>query len=225
MRRAVIIDLFSTLIPGGQAERAAVHREMARIVGVDPDDLARAFDETLYERFSGAYGDLTSTLSALARRCGADPTAGQLRAAAELRSKLARQLVGAAPAGTLDALAQLRAAGWRTGLVSNITSETMQQWPSSALAQYFDTTAFSAEVGAAKPQPAIYLAACSALDVTPAECFYVADGSDNELQAAAQLGMHAIRTTEHSDSDPSWTGQTIGSFAELPALLGVAPRA
>jgi putative hydrolase of the HAD superfamily len=219
VRRALIIDLFSTLIPGGHAERAAVHREMARIMDVDPEALSRAFDETLYERFSGGYGDLTSTLRAMASRCGADPSDDQLRAAAELRSKLARQLLGDAPAGTLDALATLRSAGWRTGLVSNITSETMQQWPTSALAQHFDTTAFSSEVGAAKPQPAIYLAACNGLGVTPAECVYIADGSDNELQAAADLGMLAIRTTEHSDSDPAWSGHTIGSFAELPTLL------
>jgi putative hydrolase of the HAD superfamily len=148
VRRALIFDLFSTLIPGGHAERAAVHREMARIMDVDPEALSRAFDDTLYERFSGGYGDLTSTLRAMASRCGADPSDDQLRAAAELRSKLARQLLGDAPAGTLDALATLRSAGWRTGLVSNITSETMQQWPTSALAQHFDTTAFSSEVGA-----------------------------------------------------------------------------
>lgn len=191
-------------------------------MGVDPQALSRAFDETLYERFSGGYGDLVSTLRVMARRVGGDPSDAQLRTAAELRSKLARQLLGAAPAGTLQALATLRSAGWRTGLVSNITSETMQQWPDSALAQHFETTAFSAEVGAAKPEPAIYLAACNGLGVAPTECFYIADGSDHELQAAAELGMHAIRTTEHSDSDPAWPGQTIGSFAELPALLGAS---
>lgn len=45
------------------------------------------------------------------------------------------------------------------------------------------------------------------------------------MQAAAELGMHAIRTTEHSDSDPAWPGQTISSFTELPSLPGAAqPR-
>ena len=221
MPRALILDLFSTLIPGGEAERAAVHRELAHVLGVDPDDFARAFDTTTYERFTGSYGDLPSTLRAMTVRCGGDPTDDQVRRATDLRSKLARQLLGGAPAGTLDALAQLRAAGWRTGLVSNITSETMLQWPESALAQYLETTAFSAEVGAAKPEPAIYLAACDALGVAPADCIYVADGSDNELRAAADLGMHVIRTIEHSDSDPAWIGPTITSFTELPALVGL----
>jgi putative hydrolase of the HAD superfamily len=220
MHRALIVDLFSTLIPGGNAEREVVHREMAQILGVDPRAFADAFDATVYERFTGAYGDLPSTLREIARRSGGQPTDDQLHQATELRRSLARQLIRAAPASTLNALKSLRALGWRTALVSNITSETQLQWPDSPLSQYFEFTAFSAEVGSAKPEPAIYLAACKGLAVDPTECVYVADGRDNELQAATALGMHAIRTTEHDDSDPSWTGPTITSFANLPALLG-----
>jgi putative hydrolase of the HAD superfamily len=191
------------------------------VLGVDPDAFAQAFDATAYERFIGAYGDLPSTLRAMARRGGGDPSDDQLRRATDLRRKLARRLLGAVPAGTLAALAQLRFAGWRTGLVSNITSETMLQWPGSALSEHIEATAFSAEVGAAKPEPAIYLAACDALGVAPGECVYVADGSDDELRGATDLGMYAVRTTEHADTDPSWRGPTIGSFTELPGLIGL----
>jgi putative hydrolase of the HAD superfamily len=148
---ALIVDLFSTLIPGGQAERAEVHREMAQVLDVDPDEFDQAFAATTHARFRGAYGDLPSTLRAMAHRCGGDPTDNQLRQATDLRRKLAQQLLGAAPVATLDALTELRAAGWRTGLVSNITAETVRQWPESALAQYFETTAFSCEVGALRP--------------------------------------------------------------------------
>jgi putative hydrolase of the HAD superfamily len=73
----------------------------------------------------------------------------------------------------------------------------------SNLSQYFEVTAFSAEVGSAKPGAAIYLAACKGLGVDPAECVYVADGSDNELPGAVSLGMYAVRTTEDANSDPA----------------------
>ncbi|ONI67079.1 hypothetical protein BWI15_28290 [Kribbella sp. ALI-6-A] len=222
MRRALIVDLFSTLVPGGHAEREVVHQEMARVLGVEPEVFAGAFGATAYERFTGAFGDLPSTLREIARRSGGQPSDEQILQATELRRALARRLIAAAPASTLSALAELRALGWRTGLVSNITSETQLHWPNSGLSQYFETTAFSAEVGAAKPEAAIYLAACEALGVDPSECVYVADGCDEELPAAASLGMHVIRTTEHADSDPTWTGPTIKSFAELPTLLGAA---
>jgi putative hydrolase of the HAD superfamily len=219
MRRALLVDLFSTLIPGGHAERDEVHREMAETLGVEPDAFAAAFAATAYERFIGAYGDLPSTLREIAQRCGVAPTDDQLRRATALRRALANRLIAAAPDSTLDALAKLRALGWRIALVSNITSETQLQWAGSPLAQYFEFTAFSAEVGSAKPEPAIYLAACEALGVDPTECVYVADGADGELPGAVALGMHAIRTTEHANSDPAWAGPAISSFAELPALI------
>jgi putative hydrolase of the HAD superfamily len=142
-----------------------------------------------------------------------------VRQATVLRRGLARRLLGAASIGTLGALAEIQSAGWRIGLVSNITSETQLQWPESALPPYFETTAFSAELGAAKPEPEIYLAACDALGVAPSDCVYVGDGRDNELAGAAALGMHAIRTTEHADSDPAWSGPTVRSFTELPDLI------
>lgn len=216
----LMVDLFSTLIPGGDAERAAVHREMAVVLGVPAEAFDAAFKASAYERFTGAYGDLPSTLRELARQCGAEPSDEQLDQASEVRRALARRLIAAVPESTLSALGQLRAAGWWTGLVSNITSETQLQWPGSSLAPYFAATAFSAEVGAAKPEAAIYLAACTALGVEPADCVFVGDGNDRELHGATALGMHAIRTTEHSDSDPSWMGATIASFGELPGLLG-----
>jgi putative hydrolase of the HAD superfamily len=219
-RRALLLDLFSTLVPGGEAERDAVNQQMCVVLGVDADAFTREFAASSYERFTGAYGDLPSTLRVIARRTGVEPSDEQVREATSLRRELSRRLLKAVPAGTLGALAELRSAGWRIGLVSNITAETQLQWRESPLPPYFDATAFSAEVGAAKPEPAIYLAACGGLGVEPADCVFVGDGNDGELPGAAALGIHAIRTTEHSDSDPTWTGPTVSSFTELPALIG-----
>ncbi|MGW1340498.1 HAD family hydrolase [Kribbella sp. NPDC002412] len=218
--KALLVDLFSTLVPSGDAERDVVNVAMSEVLGVDAEAFTREFAATSYERFTGAYGDLPSTLRVIARRTGADPSDQQVLDATALRRDLSRRLLNAAPAGTLSALETLRSAGWRLGLVSNITSETQLQWSHSPLPPYFEATAFSAEVGAAKPEPKIYLAACDALNVEPGDCVYIGDGNDKELPGAAALGMHAIRTTEHSDSDPSWTGPSINSFAQLPDLIG-----
>jgi putative hydrolase of the HAD superfamily len=194
---------------------------MSAVLGVDAAAFSREFRATAYERFTGAYGDLASTIRVIAQRAGVNPTDDQVHEATIVRRTLSCRLVNGAPAGTLSALAELRSAGWPIGLVSNITSETHLQWADSPLPPYFDTTAFSTEVGAAKPEPAIYLAACNALGVEPADCVYIGDGNDRELPAAAALGMYAVRTTEHSDSDPTWIGPTVRSFTELPRLIGV----
>ncbi|MFI5733044.1 HAD family hydrolase [Kribbella sp. NPDC051587] len=219
MRRVLLSDLFSTLVPGGDAERSVLNEVMARLLGVDTARFVREFDAAAYERFTGVYGDLETTVRVIAERAGGEPTDEQVLEATNLRRSLTRRLLFAPPSATLGTLAKLRADGWRIGLVSNITTETQLQWRDSPLAPYFDTTAFSSELGVAKPEPAIYLTACSALGVTPSDCVYVGDGNDNELPAAASLGMHAIRTLEHSNSHPAWPGDTINTFAELPTLL------
>lgn len=218
--KVLLSDLFSTLVFGGDAERDAVNARMGAVLGVDGAAFQRAFDACSYERFIGAYGDLPSTLRVIAERCGGAPTDEQVEEATSLRRALAQQLLRRVPTATLDTLAAFKSAGWRIGLVSNITAETQLQWPTSPLAQYFDATAFSAELGTAKPEPAIYKAACTALGADPGDCLYVGDGNDNELPAATALGMHAIRTLEHANSAPTWQGPTIQTFAELQSYLG-----
>ncbi|GAA3115424.1 putative hydrolase of the HAD superfamily [Kribbella aluminosa] len=217
--KVLLTDLFSTLIPGGDASRDAVNAQMGAVLGVDPAAFQRAFDASSYDRFIGSYGDLPATLRVIAERCGGAPTTAQVQEATSLRRALARNLLSAAPPATLDTLGAFKAAGWRIGLVSNITAETQLQWPNSPMAQYCDATMFSAEVGAAKPDPAIYRAACTALGADPTDCIYVGDGNDGELPAAAALGMYTIRTLEHADNDPTWQGPTIKTFAELTTHL------
>ncbi|RZT17068.1 hypothetical protein EV649_4605 [Kribbella sp. VKM Ac-2569] len=184
--KVLLSDLFSTLVSGGDAERDVVNARMGAVLGVDAVAFQRAFDASSYERFIGAYGDLPSTLRVIAERCGGTPTDEQVQEATGLRRALAQRLLGRVPVATLETLAAFKAAGWRIGLVSNITAETQVQWSTSPLAQYFDATAFSAEVGA----------------------------------AAASLGMRTIRTLEHANSDPTWQGPTIKTFAELRAATG-----
>lgn len=126
-------------------------------MGVDAVAFDEAFVALSYERFTGAFRDLVE------------------RAAA-----LTAELLATVPDQTISTLDELRLAGWRMGLVSNVTSETPDRW-----------RAFSSGLGVAKPEPGIYLAACPRLDVPPAECFYLGDGADDELAAASALGLYA----------------------------------
>jgi putative hydrolase of the HAD superfamily len=216
MRRAVLFDLFNTLVPGGtDAQRRAVTGAMGAALGVDPDAYARAFHGSWPERFVGGLGDLTGTVRAIAMRVGGAPSEAQVASAADLRRAMTGGLVARVSPETLAVLDKLRADGWLLGLVSNTTAESPERFYASALASRFDATAFSSELGVAKPDPAIYLAACRQLRVAPASCVYVGDGADEELAAAAALGMRAIRTLEHADSDPGWTGPTVHSLADL----------
>jgi len=56
-----------------------------------------------------------------------------------------------------------------------------------------------------KPKPRVYLAACAAFDLKPAQCMMVAAHS-NDLEAAAKLGLRTAHTARVSEYGPN-TGE------------------
>lgn len=222
MPLAVLFDLYNTLVDGGDADRDATTAAMAKDIGADPVRFTTLFHETWPERRTGALGDVEATVRALAARAGCEPTAAAVRLASARRVALTRRLLWPS-ASTLAALDDLRRAGWRLGLVSNCTVETATQWRNTPLAARFEATAFSCELGVAKPDRAIYLAACSALSAAPVDCVYVGDGADDELVGAADLGMTVIRTEEFRPARGTWPRERVGSLAELVRILS-GPR-
>jgi putative hydrolase of the HAD superfamily len=215
--RFVIFDLFRTLVQSAVQgwERAAA--EAAAIVGVEPGALLAAYSDTFRQRQVG--WDVEQAVRIVAERAGGCPSRAQVAQAAAVRRAFGRTVLSSVSVSTVRVLDEVRGAGYRLGLVSNASAETAESWPGSSLAARFDVAVFSCEVGAAKPDPRIYLAATRALGARPAECCYVGDGADSELAGAAALGMTVVRTTQHSDSDPSWPGLTITSLADLTSLL------
>jgi putative hydrolase of the HAD superfamily len=218
----VTFDLYHTLVHGAARDWERAVAEAAAIVGVDQAALLAAYHDTWRQRQVG--WDCEQTMRILAERAGGRPSQAQVTQAAAIRRAVARQVLSAPLASTIQALDALRAAGYRLGLVSNATADTAEAWPGCDLAARFDAAMFSCDVGAAKPDHRIYLAATMALGSQPGECWYVGDGADDELAAAAVLGMTAVRTTQHSDSDPSWPGITISSLTDLPGLLPAHPE-
>jgi putative hydrolase of the HAD superfamily len=224
MPRAVLFDLFNTLIPGGDdGTRDAALATMAGVLGVDPTVYVAAFNSTWSARHTGAMGDLAEEIREVSRLVGGAPDDDRVAAAAVIRQEMNAGLFAGVPDATLSALDGLRAANWSLGLVSNTSAGSPEEFRGGPLAPRFEATGFSNEIGIGKPDPRIYLAVCQRLGVAPTECVYVGDGADDELAAAAALGMHAIRATEHADTDPAWTGPTIAHLTELPPLLAARP--
>jgi epoxide hydrolase-like predicted phosphatase len=110
----------------------------------------------------------------------------------------------------IAAVRRARAAGIRTGLVSN--SWGTRRYPSELLADLFDGVVISAEVGMRKPAPGIYALGAERIGVEPGACVFVDDLPFN-LDPPAELGMATIHHVG--------TEQTIG---ELERLLAVSLR-
>ena len=107
----------------------------------------------------------------------------------------------------IDAVSSARAAGIRTGLISNSWGTGIYE---RAPLRIFDATVISGDVGLHKPQPEIYELGAERIGVDPSGCVFVDDLRENVAGAEA-VGMTAILHREPA-----------GTIQELERLLGVA---
>jgi epoxide hydrolase-like predicted phosphatase len=117
---------------------------------------------------------------------------------------------GTADEAMQSAVARARAAGVRTGLISN--SWGTRRYDRALLGRLFDGVVISGEVGIRKPTPEIYERGAGAIGLAPETCVFVDDLPFN-LKPAAELGM---ATVHHVASERT--------IAELERLLGVELR-
>lgn len=91
--------------------------------------------------------------------------------------------------GSFGALRELRTRGYQLGLCSNANPVGVATAKHFGLTVLTDAAVFSCEVGAMKPDAAIYQAIIDALNVTPEQCLFVGDGGSSELAGAKKFGM------------------------------------
>jgi putative hydrolase of the HAD superfamily len=106
----------------------------------------------------------------------------------------------------IGAVRSARAAGVRTGLISNSWGEGIYE---RAPLDLFDAAVISGEVGLHKPEPDIYRLAAERIGVGPEQCVFVDDLRENVAGAEA-VGMTAIL---HRDAERT--------VAELEEILGI----
>jgi putative hydrolase of the HAD superfamily len=108
----------------------------------------------------------------------------------------------------LDAVRRSRAAGIRTGLISNSWGDGLAYDP-ALLDELFDAVVISGDVGMHKPEPEIFHLGAERIGVAPEDCVFVDDLRENCAGAEA-VGMKAIL---HRGPE--------GTLPQLEELLGV----
>ncbi|MGH9588257.1 MAG: HAD family hydrolase [Acidobacteriaceae bacterium] len=89
----------------------------------------------------------------------------------------------------------LQNAGLRTGIISNMVWEILEYMSQRfGWLDRFDHNTWSCALGIAKPDPAIYLQTCEALEVAPAESLFIDDKLEN-ITAAQKAGLQAVQFT------------------------------
>lgn len=114
-----------------------------------------------------------------------------LRLSEELYQEFQRPEAWRVAPGAHAALACLRSAGVRLAVVSNFDTRLRPILDGLGLSPLFDEVVVSAEVGAEKPNPVLFEAACASLRSDPALTVHVGDDRRNDLCGARDAGCHA----------------------------------
>jgi putative hydrolase of the HAD superfamily len=204
--QGVIFDLFETLVDYDEGRSREFTVAAAELLHSDPEEFHRLWREGRDVRDTGPLAPYISSL-------GIDTElAEQLLA---LRRTTARRLLAPRP-GVVETLRALRDRGLKLGLVTVCSEDTVDVWSDSPFAGLFDAEVFSCSVQLRKPDPRIYLLACSELGIEPTDATFVGDGANDELAGAERVGMRAVMI---GDAIADWPGARISAIPEILDLV------
>jgi len=210
--RAVIFDLWETLIDWDREGAAAMVEQLAQVIGPG-----------FQADWNHAPNRYVAPIRDVLRDVGVPEDA--LDEVCELRLHYVGKALHPRP-GAVETLRRLKELGILVGLITVCTEEVQILWPESEFAGLFDAEVFSSQVALAKPDPRIYEHCCELLGVEPSEAVFVGDGANDELEGARRVGMEAILI--HRDGEPplwpevlSWTGPRVTSIPGVLTALGL----
>ena len=219
MTRAIVFDLWQTLVPWPIDEGHELRKSWAAGLGITLDELDVHWygDPDAYRRRET--GPLAAAIEALHDAVGVTMPVAEL---VDARVAVTRRVLVVAPE-VEDTLRELRSRGYPIGLVSNCTEDVAVCWPETTLAGLIDYAVLSATVGFMKPDPEIYALVCEGLGVDAADCLFVGDGANDELEGARRAGMTPVLLAENGvarwDGLEGWDGARITSIPEVLELL------
>jgi putative hydrolase of the HAD superfamily len=214
--RAILFDALGTLLsfePPAPHLQAAL-RARGHDVSLDAAERAIRAEIAYYRAHLHEGGD-PAGLDDLRARCAvamsdAIPLAHDLLLEALLESLRFFAYPDSTP--TLEAL---RAAGIRTVVVSNWDWSLHERLQETGLAALVDGALASAEVGIAKPDPAIFHRALELVGVEPRDAWHVGDTPEADIEGARAAGLRPILIARDGAA-----GADVRSLAELIPLAG-----
>ena len=225
--KAIIFDLFGTLVNDFGAAAGQMGRELATALAAPYEPFIALWHQTLEMRIIGDFDTVEANIECVCDRIGMRPGAEQINAAVQIRMNYVRQALKPR-AYAVEIPGQLKNQGYIVGLISNCSPEIPVLWHETPFAKIIEAPVFSCRAHLRKPDPRIYHLACDQLGVTPHSCLYIADGEDHELSAAAQVGLHPVliraggeKPTGGSHQEArEWQGNTISVLPEGLGLVG-----
>jgi putative hydrolase of the HAD superfamily len=224
-RRAVLLDAMGTLLrfedPAPRL-REALRERLGEDVG---EERARAAvrAEIAYYRAHLHEGRDPASLAALRESCAAAmrPVLGRPAdgvPAATLTAALMEAIAFTAYPDAAPALRALRDRGIARVVVSNWDASLHERLAETGLADLLDGAVASAEVGAAKPDQAIFARGLALAGARPEEAWHVGDTVDADVEGALRAGIRPVLLARDG-SPPAPPGVAV--LATLDGLPGL----
>ena len=213
MIRAVVFDLWDTLVEFPVSEANVLKARIAELITADPEEFERRWRD-------GYRASQTGPLADSYRALGVPDEHVAEHVAA--RHAFARSALRLRP-GARETLAALRERGIKLGLITVCSEDVPATWPETELAGLFDAETFSSACGLIKPDPEIYVTTLDALGVAPTEALFVGDGANDELGGAERVGMTPVLFVPEG-REPywaevrEWRGLRVSSLPEVLEL-------
>lgn len=211
--RAVIFDLWDTLADWPMAESMILRNRIAAELGLPEDEFTSRWHGIYRASQTGPLTDAFRELGLSDRELGTHVDAWRALGRGGLRPR----------EGATDALAELRRRGVKLAVLSVCDEVVPEVWPSTEFAGLFDAETFSFDCGLMKPDPEIYLHTAETLGADPADCLFVGDGANDELDGAERVGMTAALFLPEGAVSPwanvqGWNGLRVTSYDQVLEL-------
>ena len=184
---AVLLDLYDTL---AWSDWRSWQGRLADHLGIPHEAMGRAFSQTRPSRSVGVNPDIVGDLTATVQAAGIEPTPDLIDELLEMEHEMAASV--RLFDDSLEVVGTLRERGVPTVLVSNCSHNTRPIVERLGLEREFDAVVLSFEVGAMKPDPAIYREALARVgDPAPGRSVFV-DDQVRYCDGAAAIGLQTF---------------------------------
>jgi 2-haloalkanoic acid dehalogenase type II len=233
MIRAVFFDFYGTLA-GWEPAAGEIQRKSAAAEGLQVDAAAieRAYPtaNALLDRENAIQRLATRTpeqresfLAEFERTLLA--TAGyevtlEVARAIWLRVRSAPKELGLYP-DAKSTLEQLRDQGMSLGVISNMGTDLPDYLEHMGVSKLIDAAVSSAEVGVAKPHPAVFAAALQKLGAKAQDALHVGDGYESDVLGAAGAGLHALYLQRDAASGAAGEHPVVRNLGEVPSYIEI----
>jgi putative hydrolase of the HAD superfamily len=214
--RAVIFDLWQTLVPWPVDSANQMYGRLIEAWGADPEAFHELWNRRRRER---EIGPMEPHLRSIGAELG---LGGDLEAVMTIRRDWTLESLVPRP-DAIPTLEELRRRGRKLGMISACSQDVPDVWDRTPFGKLFDSAVFSCSVGFSKPDRRIYVLAAEELGVEPRDCLFVGDGANDELPGAEQAGMTAVQLRAPGErltaEGERWAGRYVGMLSDVLELV------